>query len=68
VAILVTSVRNGHRIDRVDLVDGKLTYETGVSQSTIERIRLANRELTDAEVYALGKNSSNGYWRMAEEV
>lgn len=53
--------RNGAAIDEVTLVDGVLTYATGRAKALVEGPRGMKPALTDAELYALAADTSNGY-------
>lgn len=59
--MLQVTGRNGHAIDSVTLVDGVLTYATGKAKALVEGPRNVKRTLTDAELYALAADTSNGY-------
>ena len=59
--LVVTVVRNGAEIDRVSLVDGKLTYATGAARAIVEGRRNKYPDLTDQRLYELAAGSSNGY-------
>lgn len=58
--LIATSVRTGHVLDEVRLTDGVLAYQTGKVQALVEAPR-ALRPFTDAELFALAADSSNGY-------
>lgn len=62
-ALSVRSVRSGDELDRVELVDRKLSYDTGTAQSIFEGRRRARPGivLTDAELFAYFGDWSNGY-------
>jgi hypothetical protein len=59
--LVVTSQRNGNVLDSVDLHDGRLTYSSGVAREYVEGARRIKPGLTDAELYALAADTSNGY-------
>lgn len=59
--LTVIAQSTGHVIDSVTLVDGVLTYSTGVARPYVEGARGVKPSLTDAELYALAADSSNGY-------
>lgn len=59
--MLIVTGRNGHVLDDVTLDDGVLTYNTGTARELLERPRSAKPGLTDAELYALAADTSNGY-------
>lgn len=59
--LTVTSRRSGAVIDTVTLVEGALTYSTGAARALVEGPRNVKPALTDAELYALAADTSNGY-------
>jgi len=66
-ALTVTSVRTGHVLDEVSLVDGRLAYQTGRAQQIVEGKRATHPELTDADLYRLVTDWSNGYIAISAE-
>lgn len=66
-ALTVTSVRTGHVLDEVRLVDGKLAYQTGRARQIVEGKRAAHPELSDADLYRLVTDWSNGYIQISDE-
>jgi hypothetical protein len=59
--LTVTSQATGHVLDSVTLHAGSLTYSSGVSRPMVEGPRRVKPSLTDAELYALAADTSNGY-------
>lgn len=65
--LIVTVVSGGRELDRVSLVDGKLTYATGAAQDIVEGPRRKFTDLTDERLYELAADSSNGYIKISAE-
>ena len=59
--LIATSVRTGLVLDEVRLTDGVLAYQTGKVQASVEAPRAVKPHLTDAALFALAADSSNGY-------
>lgn len=59
--LTVVSQASGNVLDSVTLHGGALTYSSGVSRPYVEGPRRVKPSLTDAELYALAADTSNGY-------
>jgi hypothetical protein len=59
--MLLVTGRSGHVLDDVTLADGVLTYTTGAARPFVEGPRGVKPALSDAELYALAADTSNGY-------
>ena len=63
-SLVVISLSTGAELDRLTLVDGKLTYLTGRAQSVFDGLRNARPDLSDEELFKLRTDWSNGYWQI----
>lgn len=59
--LTVIAQSTGHVLDSVSLVDGVLTYSSGAARPVVEGPRRVKPALTDADLYALAADTSNGY-------
>lgn len=57
----VISVRSGDVIDTVTLADGELRFATGAAREMFESLRSVDPSLTDAAIFAMRTDWSNGY-------
>lgn len=65
--MLVVTGNDGHVLDHVSLVGGKLTYGTGRAQRIVEGPRNKFPDLSDERLYELAAGWSNGYIKISAE-
>jgi hypothetical protein len=65
--MLIVTAADGHVLDEVSLVGGKLTYRTGRAQQIVEGKRNPLRPLSDERLYELAAGWSNGYIAISVE-
>lgn len=60
--LTVVNVRDGRVLDEVELTAaGELRYRTGAARSMFEGLRGSDQTLTDAQIFALRTDWTNGY-------
>ena len=65
--MLTVTGSDGHVLDEIRLVGGKLAYQTGRVREVVETPRRKHPDLTDERLYELAAGWSNGYITISPE-